>query len=118
MDDEIPNVNGVIGVLEAGHPHFLIIEGRLLNPDNRPVAGVHNAIRNSRSQLPLEGHDKFIADFEIRSRKNSGAGMTLAVHAQPMSSAVLVEFDDPNPYDFFDAVHLRLAPLTASNGGS
>lgn len=84
MDDEIPNVNVVIGVLEAGHPCI---------------------------QLPLEGHDKLIAHFEIRSRKNSGAGMRLAVHAQPMSSAVLVEFDDPNPYDFFDAVHLRLAPL-------
>jgi hypothetical protein len=35
-----------------------------------------------------------------------------------MSSALLVEFDDPNPYDFFDVVHLRLAPLTVANGAS
>jgi hypothetical protein len=118
MDNEIPNVHGVIGVLEAGNPHFLIVESWLLNPDNRSAAGVHNAIGNPCSQLPLEGHDKFIADFEIRNRKDLGAGMRLAVHARPMSAALLVEFDDPNPYDFFDAVHLRLAPVTAANGGS
>jgi hypothetical protein len=35
-----------------------------------------------------------------------------------MGSTELVEFDDPNPNDFLDAVHLRLQPLTAANGGS
>ena len=89
MAAEIPNVNVFIGVLEAGHPC---------------------------SQLPLEGHEKLIADFEIRNRKDPGTGMRLAVHAQPMSSALLVEFDDPKPYDFSDAVYLRLAPVTAANG--
>jgi hypothetical protein len=35
-----------------------------------------------------------------------------------MGSTQLVEFDDPNPDDFLNAVHLRLQPLTAVYGGS
>jgi hypothetical protein len=35
-----------------------------------------------------------------------------------MGSTQLVEFDDPNPNDFLNAVHLRLQLVTAANGGS